>query len=368
MYKSLKIDNFRGFRNLVLNELGRINIIAGINNVGKTALLEAIFLHCGAYNPSLTIKIDNFRGVDTFQIEFGRPDKTPWDSLFKNFDTSKDIVIMGKFEDNSLREIRLHIIGPAEELPKEVPTFRNIPLETEKLSLSVGFDKSIGLRLDYLEENPQKNGEKIEGSTFLTIGAKGLQIQLVKPPTFPAIFLAARHRTSPTEDVERFGNLEITGQQDLLLESLTIIEPRLKRIAVVAIGGLPYLYGDIGLDQMLKLQHMGEGMAKLASLILAISSTRDGVVLIDEIENGFHHTIMPKVWLAIARAARRNNTQVFATTHSLECIIAAHKALLEEEPYDLLVHRLDCENDAVKAVTFGQEDVDIAFKMKMDIR
>jgi len=43
MYQSFRIKNFRGFRDLTLDSLERINLIAGKNNVGKTALLEAIF-------------------------------------------------------------------------------------------------------------------------------------------------------------------------------------------------------------------------------------------------------------------------------------------------------------------------------------
>jgi AAA15 family ATPase/GTPase len=154
----------------------------------------------------------------------------------------------------------------------------------------------------------------------------------------------------------------------MLLDALTLIEPRLKRIAVVATGDAPVLYGDIGLSQMLQLANMGDGMSRLASLILAIGNAQNGVVLVDEIENGFHHTMMQKVWAAIGKAARRSNTQVFATTHSLECIISAHKTFTQEENYDLLVHRLDRVNDTVKDVTFSQSDLDMAFELKMDVR
>jgi len=113
---------------------------------------------------------------------------------------------------------------------------------------------------------------------------------------------------------------------------------------------------------------MGDGMSRLASLILAIGNAKNGVVLVDEIENGFHHRVMAKVWRAIAKAARRFNCQLFATTHSLECIASAHKAFSKEESYDLLVHRLDRTDDKVSATTFGQDELDVAFEMKMDIR
>lgn len=65
MYKSLELKNFRCFQRLEIQDLERVNVIAGTNNVGKTALLEALFLHCGAYNPALTVKVSAFRGIES---------------------------------------------------------------------------------------------------------------------------------------------------------------------------------------------------------------------------------------------------------------------------------------------------------------
>ena len=65
MYKSFHVQNFRGFKDLELNDLARINLIAGENNIGKTSLLEALFLFSGAHNLTLTVSIQNFRGLPT---------------------------------------------------------------------------------------------------------------------------------------------------------------------------------------------------------------------------------------------------------------------------------------------------------------
>ncbi len=50
MYKSFELRNFRCFRQLKVDNLERINLIAGMSNIGKTAFLEAVFIHCGAYS------------------------------------------------------------------------------------------------------------------------------------------------------------------------------------------------------------------------------------------------------------------------------------------------------------------------------
>lgn len=367
MYKSVKINNFKGFKEFELDNIDRINLIAGLNNVGKTALLEAIFLHCGAYNPSLTLSIDKFRGIEKIHVEFtGASEKSPWDSLFNNFDKSRKIEIKGEFTEGYSRKIGLQVVRPSGESPEKGPiiqygpsALRNYPLDTEN---------TIVLRLNYEEFTGKKINKKNSGASFLSIGPNGVSTPMVKRPPFSTIFVPARYRIPPEEDAKRFGDLEVVGQQDMLLDALKLIEPKLKRVAVVATSGVPVLYGDIGLSQMLPLPYMGDGMSRLASLILAIGYSKGGVVLVDEIENGFHHTMLQKVWAAIGKASRHSNTQVFATTHSLECIIAAHKAFTQAEHYDLLVHRLNRVDDTIKDVTFSQCDLDTAFELKMDVR
>lgn len=84
---------------------------------------------------------------------------------------------------------------------------------------------------------------------YLIFGPKGIQVEPFPPPPppFPAVFLAARGRIAPAEDAERFGRLEITGRQDVLLKVLKAVEPRLRRLSVVVTGSLPMIYGDLGL-------------------------------------------------------------------------------------------------------------------------
>ena len=198
---------------------------------------------------------------------------------------------------------------------------------------------------------------------------KGLRTEPIPPPPpFPAFFLPARMRISLTEDTERFGKLEIIGRQDVLLKALQVIEPRLRRLAVVVAGGVPMMHGDIGLGRLVPLPVMGEGMARLASLVLAVGNASNGVVLVDEIENGLHYSILPKVWRAIGEVAREFNTQVFATTHSLECIVAAHRAFAESGTYDFRLHRLERVDETIRAITYDQETLGAAIEVGLEVR
>jgi len=130
----------------------------------------------------------------------------------------------------------------------------------------------------------------------------------------------------------------------------------------------PIINGDIGMRELVPLPLMGEGMGRLLSIILAIANAKGGTILIDEIENGLHHSVLTDVWKAIADAARRSDVQIFATTHSYECIIAAHQAFETSEKDDFRYHRLERVKDKIQAITYDRENLAISEEMNLEMR
>ena len=63
MYHSITIRNFRCFEHLVADGFTTVNLITGYNNAGKSALLEALWLHSAPNNPALSLRLHRFRGV-----------------------------------------------------------------------------------------------------------------------------------------------------------------------------------------------------------------------------------------------------------------------------------------------------------------
>lgn len=118
MYHSFKVNNFRCFQEFSITNLERINLIAGVNNVGKTTLLEALFLHCGAYNPQLTMVLNALRGIESITFEFGQIGETPWDSFFIEYDASKQIQLVGDDKETGRRVLKLKIVQRPEEFNK----------------------------------------------------------------------------------------------------------------------------------------------------------------------------------------------------------------------------------------------------------
>jgi AAA15 family ATPase/GTPase len=106
----------------------------------------------------------------------------------------------------------------------------------------------------------------------------------------------------------------------------------------------------------------------LLSVLLAIANTRGGIVLTDEIDTGLHHSVLQKVFEAIGLAARNADAQVFATTHSYECIMAAHRAFSEGEGYDLSLHRLDRIDHHIRVVTYDRESLEASLDLSWEVR
>lgn len=357
MINSFNIKNYRGFKNFTIETLERVNLITGSNNVGKTSLLEALYLNLGpgmAFRSNLdTSPVQEsstahylFRGFIRHSLE----NVSKWGWLFHSKDLSEDLELSSK-QRGDVQKLwmgwRIDNGGAGVPIPKDVPP------EELPIYLQVNFEPTRG-------ENSSWRIEKSGGHRNVP-GSFALD-------SIPLRLLFNVSSRSPEEDTKWFSRLADVGRQDEVIDILRLIEPRLKNLAVSTSDGPAMIYGDIGLGRRVPMSQMGEGMVRLLSLVLEIANASGGVVLIDEIENGLHHSVLTKVWRAIGEAARRSDTQVFATTHSLECIRAAHEAFLQNGTYDLRLHRLERSKGDIKAVTYDQDTLDTSVEMNLEVR
>lgn len=222
----------------------------------------------------------------------------------------------------------------------------------------------------------KKGEQNFKIKLFLTIDEDnevriGIESQEGELESFsPSEFISSNIATLPTDEAERFSNLEAINRQNEIIEILKILEPRLKRLAVLVNKGIPTIYGDIGLDSLIPIPLMGQGIGHLLSIVLAIFNHENGTVLIDEIENGLHHSMTTKIWQAIAESARKTNNQIFATTHSIECIESAHKAFSESDEYSFSYYRLERKKDSdnIKVLTYNKNTINTSIDLNWEMR
>jgi len=357
MFTSFVIENFRGFHDLSLQSLKRINLFAGMNNVGKTALLEAIFLHLGPSNPDLALRVNAFRGMEQFSFDA----EQAWGWLFYGKDLNSTIALTSRDDSNIERQLKISV-------HQEFGVFPIIKEAREadiiKLPLPASTRPSYPtLVLEY------KDSSEIQSKSKGIMTPNGLSFEISNSgiPMIPGVFLSTRF-WSTREDAERFSKLAELGLETEILPTLRLLEPRLRRLALLVAGGMSIIHGDVGIGRLIPINMMGEGLSRLLSLLLTVFTTKSGCVLIDEIENGLHYSIMQNIWKALQDAAKQSDTQIFATTHSRECILAAHKGIEETGDYNFSLYRLERLNENIVAVAYDREMLATAEEFSMEVR
>ncbi len=352
MLERLHIRNYRVFNDLKIDRLSRINLIAGKNNSGKTSLLEAIFLLAGGGNVQLVLNIMAFRGIDSAAGTPGTIREIFWKPLFSALDMDKTVEIVGHHASVGQLTLKIMIdkLGTT-ELLFDVNDTVDTPLAelVDVHQLTFSFTSRV-------------TGEA-KGSMHMTGQGVRLETPNVRAPVFSKFI--ASHAGNLQDDARLLGVLRKQKKGHLLLEALQVIEPRLQSIEDNSASGTPMIWGDIGLPELIPLSVMGEGMTRVAELVLAISSAPNGVVLVDEIENGLHHSVLPKVWQVVDMAAKQFNTQIFATTHSFECVEAAQPFLCSG---DFLLHRLEASGTENRCVTFKPNGISAALRHNLEVR
>lgn len=355
MYREITIHHYRGLSNLRLQRLDRFNLIAGGNNIGKTSVLEAVLFLSAPSNPAIVLDIEGIRGITSSVLA---PDEPDWMHLHPDFDVERAIEV-GADDDG----IDRHLVAMTK--PSQT-VYRPVALAESGLETEDEIESEFGtfdLRFQY-RVNQRSAQFELETSDR---GSYRYSMDDLFEDQRPHLFLSARHRGGRNEDVQRFSRLREQGQDGLAIRALRLIEPRLVDIEVLQKNRRPGLYGDLGGQRLQPLAVMGEGMTRLASIVLAIASAAGGVVLLDEIENGLYHQILPDVWAVIREAAVQYDVQIFATTHSLEAIHAAYAAF--QDDYHLSLYRLERNDEgAIEVVQYGQESLSAAIEFGFEVR
>ncbi len=375
MLTHLKIRNFRGFQDLNMDSLKAINLLAGENNTGKTSLLEAVFLLSAAGNPRLGVNSNVLRGFEGKKI-LPEAVETFWKQLFFGLDIGQSIEIKGKHTEHGSLALKIRL---------EQQTIADIPLDrAERVSATIqmGYpslvfryrDPSSGKLIEsrismkgrefvvhqrlYETEKPERRGVSMKGREFE-------EHQPSANILLPSVILLSQSR-DPRGDAHRLAELKQRKQGEVVLEALQIIEPKLKSIEENSSSGEPMIWGDIGLSELVPLAAMGEGMNRIARIVLTITVPKGGIVLVDEIENGLHHSILPHIWRYIDKLAQKFDTQIIATTHSRECVRATQRASLDPERFRY--HRLEVGEEGNYRVTYDPELLEAAFEHNFEIR
>ncbi|MDE6337414.1 MAG: ATP-binding protein [Muribaculaceae bacterium] len=296
MFKTLTINNFRGIRFAQINQLQRVNLFFGKNNCGKSTVLEALFLITGQSNPLLPLSVNSMRNHTRY---------TEQDLKTEFYQLNPDNHIKITLSGDETRELEISFF---------VSHANTVNLRKIDAGSSDSQIKSYGLKLDFSEGNP---AQRFSSELIIKEGDSGngkTRIDKRYTERIRSLYLPANYYNPTTPS--QLANIIVNKQENEILEPLREIDPNIRDIQLVGSDVLV----DIGAKQRLPFNMMGDGLRKLLTIIVSIHQCKDGVLLIDEIDNGFHFSAMKVLWKAILKAAVENNVQLFISTHNIDSI------------------------------------------------
>lgn len=377
MITSIGIKNYRNLVDLQLKSIGRVNLITGKNNTGKSALLEAISIYATKSDLSWIASLLRDRG------EYYRADNAvgiteanlkTFSSLFNKRKTSfydiHNVIEIGKLEDtlfgyniSTEDKVKLRIVKYIEEVIREKDTNND--------------ERIMARRRKIIEdENDEFNHSDIQIGLEIQSGEYYSVVPLDTDRASRPISYQARYTEKiqfiKTKSVESalngrlWDNITLGAKEDYIVKALKLIEPDLERVTFINDITLPRqeripvvkLKGD---KNIVPLKSMGDGINRILTMILALVNADNGYLLIDEFENGLHYTVQEKLWEMIFILAYELNVQVFATTHSLDCIKSFEQIMNSKEEFNKSkLIRLDFKKGLIKQVEYNAEELKIA--------
>jgi len=372
MMNSLDISNFKSFKRITIPKLGRLNLIVGKNNSGKSSLLEALMIYASGGSESTLRDIsithdEKYRQRDSFSEYYNRlngDDRIhdselnfneiyPYEHLFYGRKFGKTPIKIGEIdnEDNALtisfnkkKKIspnnQQELLSLLRQLDFNVsdskPNDSNV-LEIKKAK----FKHFISLDESYRSSNVVDADERSRikfnyvKTSFDSMDELGLLWDKITLTEYESMTIEALRLIEPTITDLRFVNKH---------------ERRNSRTAIIRLED----------GTIFPIRSMGDGIVRIMELILNLYSARDGLFLVDEFDNGLHFSVQKKLWDIIFDLSNRLNVQVFATTHSWDCIQSFTETAIENSYVDGVLLKIGrsklSKNKGQSIVTLFDED------------
>lgn len=344
MFTKIEIERFRGIRHASIEGFKQINLFFGKNNCGKSSLLESLFLASGLSNPLLPIRVNVMRGYSKARLNDLKLD-------FYNLDTSRPIHI--RMENEEKRDLSISLFEQSQNNVSINADDNNILSNVQEGKYGLKFDFKVNGR-HYESQIRFDSANSTEATSIVSDRyAESLRCTYLSP------------KYDFNASIQGLKNILQNKDEHFIVEGLKIIEPRVTDF----IFADNEMLVDIGLAKRIPVNMMGDGARKIVSLLTAVYDCKDGALLVDEISNGFHYSVMCSLWKVLINAAVRNNTQLFVTTHDNDSIKGLRNAALNE--FDDIVAAfklLKTSDDELKAYHYSLESLDYSINQEIEVR
>lgn len=333
--ENISINNFKCFKEFSINNLKRFNLIFGKNSVGKSSLLEALFLYSNMFFSDNFLSTFLYRALKvTNNLEIVFNNFNYKDSIKIKTD-KKELIInpIPSLKDNSLDGIYYDVLNEQNKHIK-IPLLNNI-------------ERKLDSSFESINNSFQYKGKQFDSS----------RINMKLFNNFYINNGVHSDQEGHESIVNLFNRLQNTKKDEIVVNALKNIIPEIKSLRI---STDKICEADIGLDRYIPINNLGEGVLKIFDYIVFASNISNGVLMIDEIDNGFHYSSLTQLWNVLFELCDKNNIQLFATTHSYECIKAFKNESKEKDILGIRIENSNMQNGIYKAITYDYDELDNA--------
>lgn len=361
MFKNIKIENFKGLKQLEIKDLKQFNLLVGKNESGKTSILEALFLLVNPNNPQLPYRINIFR-------ELKRVDSKFFSILFFKENVNREIILRAELiNPKETRELIITVIEKGEivivkDINKEIEDYKSY---YEKEGYSEKISEITGLEILYNHFN--RNGHKEEYNSKMI--RSGSEINFTSDKRYKekwsGIYIYECNIFNNI--VNGLNELQVKKQKNRVIKVLKKIEPSIENFEI---GVNNVIYCDIGFKELVPINILGMGFIKILHILSCIINKKDGVVFIDEVENGLYYRSQEVLWDAIFETSQEFNVQIIATTHSIDCLrvyCKQYNKFLKGKD-NLRLFRIEKENDYLDVISYDHKRLTSSINMGWEVR
>jgi AAA15 family ATPase/GTPase len=389
-FTNIGIDGFRGLRKLELTDLGRVNILVGSNNSGKTSVLEALSILCQPCNPNEWLAMVRRRDfgrldesiVQSFRWCFTRVSELLDPDLF--IEAGCKFSCEGRFSLQSLEVRYSEFLGipPAEDRTStSVINDASRRLRQKDLTLMMEDDNPMrGLELTYF---PKTKNNQLDLFSSVT-GLKNNNFTLrIWEDILPIKFRFGDGYKIPSETLTPYSyqlnprQVRSQSKQIFQLDSPSVLEllkdfdADIEKIEIASFHGeRPAIYIKHSKLGIAPISVFGDAMRRSVLLASTLLSLKEGgILLIDEVEAGIHVGALGKVFEWLSRVARQLDVQIFVTTHSLEAVDALLAASNPQDNEDIVAYRLSQTPEATLSKRFAGDFLHrLRYERGLDLR
>lgn len=313
---NVEIKSFKCFENFKIEKLKRVNLIGGKNNVGKTSFMEAICINVYA----------------------------------KNIDSAYTTLMYTTYTREKLAYINREIC-----LKDDISFFENIKycnVVSNINSFEYKFNKQQG-KQEYIfniyDKNKTFNSREFSYKRILNPSVIFIDNYGFTPKQFSKIYDNA-HKINKNIDLNKIINKFDNSIEEIKLSAEEYIECKVRNI-----------------EKYIKLTEFGDGFKQFISIIISLYACKNSYLFIDEVESGIHYEKFDEMWEIILSISNENNVQVFATSHSKECIESYMKATISMENI-CFVELGRNKKDELDSIVMNSESLEQNIKLGNEIR